>query len=401
MALDDRLRDNADALGPDLTRLRHSLHERPEVGLQLPFTQAMVLKELDGLGLEISTGDQLSSVTAVLRGRQRGPVVLLRADMDALPVTEATGVDFTSKSEGVMHACGHDLHTSMLVGAARLLAAEREQLAGDVVFMFQPGEEGCDGAGLMLSEGVLEAAGSTVRAAFGIHVFSSRFPRGVFASRPGPLMAASDALFVTVHGAGGHGSSPHLGRDPVTAAAEIVTALQTMVTRRFSIFDPVVLTVGTLHAGTRYNIIPDTAKLEATIRTFSESAGKQMQAEAPKLCRHVGAAHGVEVEAEFREEYPPTINDPSQVRFASQVIGEVFGDDRFLDMPDPVAAAEDFSRILDRVPGAYIFLGAHPGDRTEGPDNHSARAMFDDSVMPDGALLHAQLAIRALREANT
>lgn len=396
-ALDDQLRDDATAFAPDLIQLRHALHECPEVGLHLPSTQAMVLKALEGLDLEITTGGGLSSVTAVLRGRQRGSAVLLRADMDALPVTEATGVDFASKAEGVMHACGHDLHVAMLVGAARLLVVRRDQLDGDVIFMFQPGEEGCDGAGLMLEEGVLEAAGSPVKSAYGMHVFSSRFPRGTFTSRPGTLMAASDALFVTVHGAGGHGSAPHLGRDPVTAAAEMVTALQTMVTRRFSIFDPVVITVGTFHAGTRYNIIPDDARLEATIRTFSAVAREQMRAETADLCRHVGAAHGLQVEVDFHPEYPLTVNDPSQVQFARQVVTDAFGEGRFVDMLDPVAGAEDFSRVLEEVPGCYLFLGAHTGNRTDGADNHSSRATFDDSVIRDGALLHGQLAVRALQ----
>jgi amidohydrolase len=397
MPLDDRLDDDAQALAPDLMRLRHTLHEHPEIGLDLPVTQQTVLEAIDGLGLEIATGSRLSSVTAVLRGGRQGPAVLLRGDMDALPVTEATGVGYASKVPGAMHACGHDLHTAMLVGAARLLAAHRAELAGDVVFMFQPGEEGWDGASVMLEEGVLEAAGRRVSSAYGMHVLSSRLPRGKFTTRPGPLMAASDALFVTVRGVGGHGSAPHLGRDPVTGAAEMVTALQTLVTRRFDVFDPVVVTVGTLHAGTRYNIIPDDAHFEATIRTFSAAARERIRKEAPALCRQIGAAYGLQVDVHYKDEYPVTVNDAGHAEFVAGVVTDVFGDRRYEHMPNPMTGAEDFSRVLDSVPGCYLFLGAHTGDRFDGPDNHSPRAAFDDAVLPDGALLHAQLAIRALQ----
>lgn len=397
MALDDRLRDDAVELGPSLVALRRRLHEHPEIGLELPVTQRIVLEELAGLGLEISTGEGLSSVTAVLRGAGAGPAVLLRGDMDALPVSEATGLPFASRVEDAMHACGHDLHTAMLVGAARLLAAHRDELAGDVVFMFQPGEEGWDGAGHMIEQGVLDAAGRRVASAYGMHVMAAEFPRGVFGTRPGTLMSGSDRLRVTVHGVGGHGSMPHLARDPVTVAAEMVTTLQTLVTRRFDIFDPVVVTVGTFHAGTRHNIIPDDARFEATVRSFSPAAHERIAAECPRLCERIAAAHGVDATIEYIIEYPVTVNDPGHAAFAASVITEVFGAERYEPMPNPLSGSEDFSRVLEAVPGAYLFLGAHPGDELHGPMNHSPRAVFDDAVLTDGALLHAQLAVRALR----
>jgi amidohydrolase len=399
MALDDRLRDDARELAPSLVALRRRLHEHPEIGLELPVTQRTVLEELDGLGLEVSTGTGLSSVTAVLRGSGdgAGPVVLLRGDMDALPVTEDTGLAYASRVDGTMHACGHDLHTAMLVGAARLLAAHRDALAGDVVFMFQPGEEGWDGAGLMIDQGVLDAAGRPVGSAYGMHVMSAEVPRGVFTTRPGTLMSGNDVLRVTVRGAGGHGSMPHLARDPITAAAEMVTALQTLVTRRFSIFDPVVVTVGTFHAGTRSNIIPDDARFEATVRSFSEAAHERISAECPRLCERIAAAHGLDAEVEYSTEYPVTVNDPGHAAFAAGVVTEVFGGERYTPMANPLSGSEDFSRVLEAVPGAYLFLGAHPGDEVHGPMNHSPRAAFDDAVLSDGVLLHAQLAVRALR----
>ncbi len=396
MALHDRLRDDARALSDTMVDLRHRLHQHPEVGLDLPVTQGMVLEALDHLDLEVSTGTALTSVTAVLRGGKPGPAVLLRGDMDALPVQEQTGLEFTSRVDGAMHACGHDLHTAMLVGAAELLTAHRDELAGDVVFMFQPGEEGWDGAGRMLEEGVLDAAGRRVSSAYGIHVFSSQIPRDVFTARPGTLMAASDGLHVTVRGEGSHGSTPHLGRDPVTTAAEMVTALQTLVTRRFDIFDPVVVTVGSFHAGTRRNIIPDEARFEATVRSFSAAARERIAAEAPELCRQLAAAHGLEAQVDYFHEYPLTVNDDEHAGFVADTVQEVFGDRRFETLGNPHPGAEDFSRVLEAVPGCYLFLGAHPDGEPAGPNNHSPRARFVDNVMPDGALLHAELAVRAL-----
>jgi amidohydrolase len=396
--LDDALRDDAAALQPDLADLRHRLHRVPEVGLQLPRTQELVLAELDGLGLEVSLGRELTSVTAVLRGGRPGPAVLLRGDMDALPVQEQTGLPWASEHDGAMHACGHDLHTAMLVGAARVLAGRREELAGDVVLMFQPGEEGFDGAGRMLDEGVLDAAGRRVSSAYGMHVMSARIPRAAFTTRPGTLMAASDGLRVTVRGEGGHGSAPHLAKDPVTAAAEMVTALQTLVTRRFDVFDPVVVTVGSFHAGTKRNIIPDEALFEATVRSFSTAARDRIRAESVRLCQDLAAAHGLEVDAVYSDEYPATVNDAEHTAFAAGVVAEVFGEDRLPGMPFPQAGAEDFSRVLQAVPGCYLFLGACTGaDPDTAPNNHSPRATFDDSVLSDGVLLHAQLAVRALQ----
>ncbi len=391
------LRDDAYEMSDELAQLRHRLHRHPEVGLQNPRTQETVLEALDGLGLEVTTGAALTSVTAVLRGGRPGPAVLLRGDMDALPVQEETGLDFSSEVDGVMHACGHDLHTAMLVGAARLLSAHRDQLAGDVVFMFQPGEEGWDGAGRMLDEGVLDAAGRRVSSAYGMHVLSSTVPRSQFTTRPGTLMAASDELRVTVRGAGGHGSAPHLARDPIAVAAQLVGDLQTLVTRRFDVFDPVILTVGSFHAGTKRNIIPDEARFEATVRSFSPEARERMRKDSVQLCTFVGTAYGVEVDAQYLEEYPVTVNDVDHAAFAADVAAEVFGDDRYAPMVSPQAGAEDFSRVLAAVPGCYLFLGAVPGeDYKTAPNNHSPRAQFTDAVLSDGVLLHAELAVRAL-----
>jgi amidohydrolase len=395
--------EDAHQLSGDLAELRHALHAEPEVGLDLPRTQEKVLAALSGLPLEISTGRRTTSVTAVLRGTgRRGTgshgTVLLRGDMDALPVQERTDLSWQSRMDGVMHACGHDLHTAMLVGAARLLTAHRDRLRGDVVFMFQPGEEGCDGASVMIGEGVLDAAGPRVDAAFGMHVFAATQPRGRFVTRPGTMLSASDSLDVTVHGVGGHGSTPFLAKDPVVAVAEMVTALQTMVTRQFDIFDPAVLTVGSLHAGHARNVIPDTATFQATVRTFSTAAHDRMRAATHRLLEGVAAAHGVEVEVDYAPQYPVTVNDIDQTAFAAATVEEVFDGSRHAELANPFNGSEDFSRVLAEIPGSFIGLGATPEgvDPETAPFNHSPFARYDDAVLPDGAALYAELALRRL-----
>jgi amidohydrolase len=390
--------DEAEAMANDLAELRHAFHREPELGLHLPRTQARILDALSDLPLTVSAGDQLSSVTAVLRGARPGPTVLLRGDMDALPVSEDVDVPFRSGIDGTMHACGHDLHTSMLVGAARLLSAHQDRLAGDVVFMFQPGEEGFDGASYMIEEGVLDASGVRAAAAYGMHVFSNGWSHGTFATRPGPLMAASDLFSATVQGKGGHGSAPHNAKDPIPAACEMVLALQTFLTRNISAFDPAVITVGQIHAGNRYNVIPSSASFEATIRTFSADAQARIAEGMVQVCRGIAAAYGLEVETTYGHQYPVTVNTEAEAAFVAATVADVFGDEHYAPMAHPIAGAEDFSRVIAAVPGAMVFLGAAPpgSDGAGLADNHSAQASFDDGVLPRGAALYTELAIRRL-----
>jgi hippurate hydrolase len=287
----------------------------------------------------------------------------------------------------------------MLVGAARLLAARRGELPGDVVLMFQPGEEGFGGGKIMVEEGVLEAAGRRVDAAYGMHVFSALEPYGRFATKPGTMLAASDALAVTFRGKGGHGSSPHGAKDPVPAAAELITALQTTVTREFSIFDPIVVTVGVLRAGTKRNVIPDEAYVEATVRTFSPEAQAKAAEVLPRVARGIAAARGLEVSAEYHAEYPITANTPAEADFSRSVVEELFGDvERHHRWVDPIAGSEDFSFVLREVPGSFLGLGAVPPglDPMATEFNHSPRAYFDDGVLADGAAVYAELAVRKL-----
>jgi amidohydrolase len=391
------MRDEAARIADEIAALRQAIHREPEIGLDLPRTQQKVLAALDGLPLEISTGRGLSSVTAILRGGP-GPVVLLRGDMDALPVTEETHLPYASAIPGVMHACGHDLHTAMLAAAARLLSAREAELPGTVIFMFQPGEEGYAGARYMINEGVLDAAGERPVAAYALHVSAQRLPGGTFSTRPGPMLAAADQITVTVHGRGGHASVPHEAADPIPVACEMVTALQTLVTRKFDVFDPVVITVGSFHAGTTDNVIPDEATFLATARSFSEESRSALAELVPRLIGDIARGHGLTAEAVYAAEYPVTVNDEGEAAFAAETIGAVFGAERAELAQFPLTGAEDFSFVLEQVPGAFVMLGACPPgtDPLTAPTNHSAHAVFDDAVLADGAALYAELALRRL-----
>ncbi|AQP43528.1 M20 metallopeptidase family protein [Tessaracoccus flavus] len=385
----------------DLIAVRRELHQIPEVGLDLPRTQEAVLKALDGLPLEITLGESLTSVVGVLRGGRetqgKRPVVLLRADMDALPVKELTGLDYAS-TNGNMHACGHDLHMTMLIGAAHELCARRGELAGDVIFMFQPGEEGVDGARYMLEEGLLDVAGPRPDYVYAIHVWSALDPHGVFSTKPGTVMASSDIAKVRVLGRGGHGSTPQLAADPVPALAAITTGLNTMVTRNFDVQNPVVVTVGLLSAGTIANVIPEEGRLEATLRTFDTDVRAKLFQTIERLVDGIAAGHGVTGETEFVEQYPVTVNHDAEADVVADVVRDLFGDERHRRWEKPLAGAEDFSRLLEEVPGCFIGLSACPpdADPDTAPFNHSAYARFDDAVVPDGARLFAELALRKL-----
>lgn len=384
-----------------LQGIRRELHQIPEFGLQLPKTLERVLASVHGLG-EITLGKDTTSAVLHIKGGQPGPTVLLRADMDALAVIEDTGLDFAS-TNGYMHACGHDLHMAIGIGAAHLLATHADELKGDVIVWFQPGEEGHGGADVMIDEGALMASGQLPIAAYGIHVFSS-YPLGMFGSRPGPLMAAAGGMTVTFKGAGGHGSMPWLSKDPITPMVEAIQALQTMVAKRFSAFEPVVINTGWIKAGDDHtdNVIPETASFGATIRTFSKENSERIRKFVPELLEGIAKAHGVTVEVEFHPATKVLMNAPEAINRVETVIDEAFGAGRYWSMEHPIAGGEDFASVLDAVPGAFIFMGACPPsvDHLQAATNHSNKALFDDSILADGAALLASLAFDALNEAS-
>ena len=389
-------RDDAESLLPDLVELRRAIHREPELGLQNPKTLAKIKAALAGLPLEYREGPSTTGLLAVLRGPSNGRTVLLRGDMDALPLHEDTGLDFASETSGAMHACGHDTHVAMLVGAAKMLCARREQLTGTVYFMFQPGEEGHHGARFMLDDGLLDPLPD---AAFALHIMPNA-PHGIFTGRAGPLLASSDVLSIKITGKGGHASMPHDAVDPIPIACEIVSAIQTMVTRKVSVFDPAVITIAKIEAGTTNNIIPECANLLGTIRTLSPRRRAMVAEELHRLAPGIAAAHGCEAQVHIEQGFPVTLCDDRAVRFGQEVVEANFGAENWKTLDAPIMGAEDFAYVLEKVPGAMFFLGAsHEGDDWRHCCGlHSNRMVLDESVMAKGAALHAALAERFLAE---
>ena len=380
-----------------LRKIRRDLHQIPEFALELPKTLARVLESVDGLG-EIFLGQNMSAAALLIKGTQPGPTVLLRTDMDALAVVEDTGLDFAS-TNGFMHACGHDLHMAMAIGAAHLIHTHRDQLKGDVVIWFQPGEEGHGGADIMLAQKLHLVSGTTPIAAFGVHVFSI-YKKGVFGSRPGPLMAAAGGFKATFIGAGGHGSMPWLSKDPISPMAQSIATLQTAINKRLEVFDDVVVNVGWVKAGDDHteNVIPETASFGATVRTFSQKHSDLMKPLVADVLEGTAKAFGVKVEIEWFPASKVLVNDAKHVEQSRRVIEELFGSENYWDMPNPIPGGEDFASVLEEIPGAFIFMGAAPDDvdAASAPSNHSNRAVFDDDVLPSGAAFLAAMAFDTL-----
>ena len=395
--------DQAAGLLDDARSVRRDLHRWPEVGLDLPKTKDRVLEALDGLPLDITLHTTTSGIAALLTGDKPGPTVMLRGDMDALPMPEDTGLDYASQVDNVMHACGHDTHVAMLAGAARMLSERKSSIPGRVLFMFQPGEEGYGGAEYMLDEGLLDVppladgTPSPVSAAYAIHITSS-MPAGMIGTKGGSVMASSDTFDIVITGKGGHASEPFRTFDPVPVACEVVQAIQAMVTRRFDIFDPTVVTVTRLIAGTAYNVIPEAARIQGTIRAISAKTRTSVHESIQRVADGVASAHGCNAETSVNLGYPVTVNDPPSADFALDVAESIVGDKLVARMPNPVMGAEDFSYVLEKLPGAMVFLGGTPHNkdpRTAAP-NHSNRVMFEEDAMTTGMALYSSLALRTL-----
>jgi len=380
-----------EALLPDTVALRRAIHAEPEIGLDCPRTTEKIRAALAGLPLEIREGPSTTGLVAILRGSANGRTVLLRGDMDALPLNEDTGLDFQSRIEGAMHACGHDTHVAMLVGAARALCAERARLSGTVMFMFQPGEEGFHGARFMMEDGLLDDPRPD--AAFALHI-TPNVPSGVFACRAGPLLASADVLRIKISGAGGHAAMPQDAVDPVPIACEIVGALQSFITRRIPVFNPAVLTIAKIRAGTTNNIIPETALMEGTLRTLSEHTREVAHAGVRRIVEHVAAAHGATGELEIQRGFPVTVCDVRVVDLAARTARDLFGERAWMTMPSPMMGAEDFAYVLQKIPGAMAFLGATPegGDHRSCCALHSNRMVLDEAVMARGVAMHCAMA---------
>lgn len=388
----------------ELQSVRRDIHRHPELGLQTTATLERIIASISDLPIDLIRSESMAAAIVRISGNKRGPTVILRADLDALALQEDTGLDFASEVPGRMHACGHDLHAAIAVGAIHLLATHKDQLAGEVLFMLQPGEEGYRGADLMLEDGLLEKANGKIVGAYALHVTTAH-ELGKFVTRPGTLMSAAAELNVTVKGAGGHGSAPHLALDPNQTLAEIITGLQVMVTRRFSAFDPVIITTGWLTGGERgtSNVIPSTASFGATVRTFSPENLRDVEKYTTELINGIASAYGLTADIDFRVITIPLQNAPEHVELAGAVATEMFGAARFEVAETPIGGAEDFASVLAAVPGAFIFVGACPPslDPATAPNNHSNLALFDDTVLPDAAAYLAALAFARLEAVSS
>ena len=377
--------------------LRRAIHADPELGLHTPATRDKLGAALAGLPLEIRNSKSTSGFVARLDGRGPGRTVLLRGDMDALPIHEATGLDFASRIDGQMHACGHDTHSAMLASAARLLAGARDSFDGTILFMFQPGEEGHHGARIMIEEGLLDDP--TPEAAFAIHVFPN-VPGGVVACRSGALLAATDTLRATIRGKGGHAAMPHDTVDPLPVACEAVMALQAMIARRTTFTDPVILSITRIAAGSTHNVIPDSVELMGTLRTLSPFNRTRMRAAFEQVLSKIAEAHDCSAEVEIEHGYPATINDPRAVALIEKCATGLFGDGAYFPIPAPIMGGEDFAYVLEKLPGAMAILGVAPpdGNPFERAPIHNARMMVDEAILPRGVAMHCAFATRFLKD---
>jgi amidohydrolase len=380
----------AAVLAAELVAWRRELHRHPELGFEEHRTARFVAERLETLGLELRTGVAVTGVVGLLRApRAAGPAVLLRADMDALPVCEVEGREYGSTVEGRMHACGHDGHMAMLLGAANLLARRRDDLPRDVLFCFQPAEEGQGGAERMIRDGVLEWV--DVGSVFALHLWTP-FTHGTVHVRSGPIMAAQDEFTARIVGRGGHGALPHLAADPIVAAAQAVGALQTVVSRTVDPLKAAVVTIGALHAGQACNVIPDQARMAGTLRSFDDDVRDLLRDRVPAVLADAARAAGCRAEFELRSGFPATVNDAAAADAVRQLAGEVVGEANVHETP-PLTASEDFAYFLQQRPGAFVLLGAGNHERGITAPHHSPEFDIDESVLPLGAELLARLAL--------
>ncbi len=391
------LRDEIDEWLPELIETRRDFHRNPEMGLEEVRTSGIVAERLRAIGFEdVRTGIGVTGVKAVLRGGRPGKTLLLRADMDALPIEEQNEVEYRSTVPGVMHACGHDGHTAMLLSAARLLYARRDEIPGTIIFCFQPAEEGRGGARAMIADGVLEDP--PVDAAIGLHLMSS-YPVGTAVAIPGPAMSGAHGFSATIQGRGGHGATPHNTVDALLIAAEVVTTLQTLVSREVDPQQPAVVTVGTLHAGTTAgNIIADSATMRGTVRWFDPAVGDYLAERLPTLIRGVAETLRGSATVEYRRGGKATVNDPGVTAIVHEALAEVIGAENVLTGP-PLMGSEDFSEFTSRIPSSFFFVGSRDDETGKNFDHHHPRFDIDERSLPLGVEMMTRAALRWL-EAN-
>lgn len=379
-------------LAGELSATRREFHRIPELGFEEHKTSALVAEKLRVLGLTPQTGVAETGVVATIEGGEPGPTLLLRADMDGLPVEERTGVEYSSTHPNRMHACGHDTHITMLLGAAKVLLRQRETLRGSVKLVFQPAEEGLGGARVMIEQGVLE--NPAVDAALGFHVWNN-LPVGQIGVREGPVMASSDRIKITIAGQGGHGAMPHRSADAIVGAAQVITALQTIVSRSVSPVEPAVITIGTIEGGYAPNVIADRVMMTGTVRTFHEDLWKAMPGHIERVVHGVCAAMGVQGTVEYNRGYPPTVNEPGMTELVREAATEVMGAEAVV-YPEQSTGAEDFSFFLQAVPGNYFFIGSANPLKGASQPHHHPEFNVDEDAMPNGVKVIVASALKYL-----
>jgi amidohydrolase len=374
----------------DVIELRRDIHRHPELGFEEVRTAAIVADRLERLGFEVRTKIGGTGVVGIMRSKRPGRTILLRADMDALPIQEETGLPFASANDGKMHACGHDGHVAILLGAAQIIAKRQEELSGTIVLCFQPAEEGKGGAREMIRAGVLEDP--HIDRVYGLHLLSQA-PSGVIRVRPGPVMASSDSIEITIHGKGGHGAAPHETNDPILTAAHFITALQSVVSRKIEPVEPAAVTIGAIHGGTIHNVIPDDVRLLGTVRAFSPEVRAQMEPRIQTILRGCCDAHGATYDLNYEWRYPVTANDPDEAAYVRALASRILGEGRSEDMR-PTMGAEDFSFMLEQRPGCFFFLGTQRDESTSAP-HHNARFSIDEGALETGVRMMVALALDA------
>lgn len=395
MSITMSLQDGANDIARELIADRRHLHQHPELAWHEEETAQYVTERLRALGLEVETGVGGTGVVGLLRGDQSGKTVLLRADMDALPIEEQNDVTYRSQNPGVMHACGHDAHTAMLLGAARLLSERRSEIPGMVKFVFQPAEEvPPGGAQAMIKAGVLESP--RVDAAFGVHI-GQDMPLGTVGVTTGPMNAASDRFEVTIAGQGGHAARPHLSVDPVVIASHCILGLQTLVSREVDPLEQVVVTIGALHAGTIANVIPETATLAGTVRTFNPDVRQYVAERLPTLIKDM--AHAMRATADTRYDfgYPALVNDEAMTDLVREVARDVVGERGVVER-QPSMGGEDMAYFLRQVPGSFFRIGSNNPDRSLTYGHHHPRFDIDEAALPVGTAMLASVAVQYLNQ---
>lgn len=379
---------------PDMVEWRRHLHRHPELSYQEKETSAFVAAKLAEFGIEVVKSKAGYGLTGIIKGERPGKTVVLRADMDALAITEENGREYASRNNGVMHACGHDGHTAMLLAAAAYYSRQRETLQGELRFLFQPAEEICPGGALgMIAEGVLEGAD----AVYGLHLWTP-FPFGTIASAPGPLMASADEFFIDIIGKGGHAGTPHRTVDSIVAAAALVTGLQSIVSRSVDPLCPAVVSVGTIQGGSAQNIVAERCRITGTVRAFDEDTRYLLRRRIEEMAAGIAAAHGAEAKVDYLMGYPPLVNDEAEFKRFLRVAPEVLGESVKLEQMEKIMPAEDFAYYVKEIPGCFIFVGAGNPDKDAVYPHHHSKFDFDEDAMLYGAKLLVAMADSCLNE---